>query len=151
VFSKDDGDHDSHGMAVTGNGRFVWAADRFSNQIEVIEAQTETLVNTFALPRGSEDPAVDLMVLSPRGGYVLATLRGACPLTANTASNNAVGNMPGLAVIAVNDVGLRGRLVGVAPILNRAPAGFDCPTRGDDTPGSITNQADPHGIALRLK
>jgi DNA-binding beta-propeller fold protein YncE len=97
VFSKDDGDHDSHGMTVTGNGRFVWAADRLSNQIEVIEAETETLVQTFALPRGSEDPAADLLVLSPSGGYALATLRGACPLTANTASNNAVGGMPGLA------------------------------------------------------
>jgi len=151
VFSKDSGDHDSHGMTIAGNGRFVWVADRFSNDVEVIEATTDTVVNTFAVQRGSQDPAPDLLVTSPKGGYVFATLRGACPLTANTASNNAVGNMPGLAVISVDDIGLRGRLVGFAPMVNRAPAGFDCATRGDDTPGSITNQADPHGIALRLK
>ncbi len=150
ILSRDTGDHDSHGMTVTG-GRFIWATDRFANQIEVVDAVTDTVVSTFVLPRGSEDPAPDSMVTSPDGAYVFMTFRGPCPQTGNTSSNNAVGNTPGIGVISVDDVGLPGRLVGIAPIVNAAPAGFDCQTRGDDAPGSITNQADPHSIGVRLK
>lgn len=139
-------------MILTRGGRFVWVADRMANVIEVVEATTDTLINSFSLRgRPSDDPAPDLLALSPRGGYLFAALRGPCPLTANTAANNAVGSTPGVGIISVDDIGLRGRLFGVAPITNRVPAGFDCPTRGDDVAGSITNQADIHAIAVRLK
>jgi DNA-binding beta-propeller fold protein YncE len=152
VFSRQGGENDGHGMVLAGGGRFVWVGDRMANAIEVVEARTDTLLNTASLSGGpSTDPAPDLLALSPRGGYAFATLRGACPLTANTAANNAVGSTTGVGVISVDDVGLRARLIAVAPITNPAPAGFDCPTRGDDSPGSITNQADVHGIGVRLK
>jgi DNA-binding beta-propeller fold protein YncE len=144
--------NDGHGMLATRDGRFIWVADRMANMVEVVEAETDTRTNTFPLAGAvSADPAPDLMVLSPGGGYAFATLRGPCPLTANTGANNAVGATPGVAIISVDDIGLRGTLRAVAPIASLAPAGFDCPTRTDDAPGSITNQADVHGIALRLK
>lgn len=152
VFSKQGGENDGHGMILTGRRRFVWVADRMANVMEVVEATTATLVNSFSLRRGqSDDPAPDLLALSPRGGYAFAALRGPCPLTANTAANNAVGSTPGVGIISVDDNGFRGRLIGVARVTNPAPAGFDCPTRGDDSSGSITNQADVHAIAVRLK
>jgi hypothetical protein len=152
VFSKQGGSNDGHGMLLAGRGRFVWVADRMANTIEVVEAKTDTLINTVDLSgAASSDPAPDLLALSPRGGYAFAALRGACPLTANTAANNAVGSTTGVGVISVDDIGLRARLFAVAPIANPAPAGFDCPTRGDDSPGSITNQADVHAIAVRPK
>lgn len=151
VFSKQ-GANDGHGMVLARGGRFVWVADRMANAIEVVEAKTNTLLNTVQLSGAvSSDPAPDLLAMSPRGGYAFATLRGACPLTANTAANNAVGSTTGVGVISVDDIGLRARLLAVAPIVNPAPAAFDCPTRGDDSPGSITNQADVHGIGVRLK
>jgi hypothetical protein len=152
VFSKQGGANDGHGMLRAGQGRFVWAGDRMANTIEVVEARTDTLIHTVDLKGGaSSDPAPDLMALSPRGGFAFASLRGSCPLTANTAANNAVGSTPGVGVISVDDIGLRARLFAVAPITNPAPPGFDCPTRGDDSPGSITNQADVHAIAVRPK
>jgi hypothetical protein len=151
VFSKQ-GANDGHGMVLAREGRFVWVADRMANAIEVVEATTNTLLNTVDLSGPtSSDPAPDLLALSPRGGFAFASLRGSCPLTANTPANNAVGSTTGVGVISVDDVGLRARLFAVAPITNPAPPGFDCPTRGDDSPGSITNQADVHAIAVRPK
>ena len=152
VFSKQGGGNDGHGMMATRGRRFVWVADRMANVVEVVEAATATLVNSFSLRRGpSDDPTPDLLAVSPRGGYAFASLRGPCPLTANTPANNAVGATPGVGIISIDDNGFRGRLIGVARVTNPAPAGFDCPTRGDDAAGSITNQADVHAIAVRLK
>lgn len=59
----------------------------------------------------------------------------------------AMSSSDGRFVVVAN----RARLFAVAPIANPAPAGFDCPMRGDDSPGSITNQADVHAIAVRPK
>jgi hypothetical protein len=143
IASQDTGDHDSDGMTVAG-GRFIWIADQFANQIEVIDIVTDALVSTFALPGGSDDPAPDSMVTLPDGGYVFARFRGSCPQTDKTSSNSAEGNTPGIGVISVDDRGLPGRLVGIAPIVSAAPAVFDCPTRGGDASGS-------HSIGVRLK
>lgn len=129
----------------------MWAADRFSNEIEVVDPATDEYIRTFSLTgRASSDPAPDLIVPAPTGNLVFASLRGECPLTANSAAaNNAVGNTPGLGVIRIGAGGRTGRLTGVLPDVNAAPAGFDCPARTDDVPGTIINQADPHGIAVR--
>lgn len=37
-----------------------------------------------------------------------------------------------------------------AAITSHAPANFDCASRADNPAGSITNQADPHGLRVRL-
>lgn len=157
IVSRDVGDHDSHGMALVptlaAGGQFLWAADRFGNTIDVIETTGDTPLGTFPLAGAvSADPAPDLFAMAPGGAFALVSLRGPCPQTANAAGvNNAVGATPGIGVIVVRGGGLSGELVGVAPITEPAPAGFDCGSRNDDAPGSITNRADPHGIALRMK
>lgn len=152
VFSKDAGDHDSHGTLLTKGRGLVWVGDRFANEIEVVDPRRDELVNTFSLAGDvSADPAPDLMDVSPDGKHAFVALRGPCPLTANAAGvNNAVGATPGVGVLEINRGGFEGELVGVAPIANPAPAGFDCPTRTDDAAGSITNQADPHALRVRL-
>ena len=151
VFGRHGGSNDGHGLALLPREGVLWAADRFSNEIEVVDPSAEEHIRSFGLTgRASSDPAPDLIVPVPSGNLVLASLRGECPLTANSAAfNNAVGNTPGLGIIRIGANGRTGRLTGVLPILNPAPAGFDCPARTDDAPGTITNQADPHGIAIR--
>lgn len=157
VFSKDGGDHDSHMMLFTGghdgDEGFIWVEDRFANEIEVVEPATDTLVATFSLVgEAAPDPAPDIMDIAPNADYAFVALRGACPLTGNVEGvNNAVGALPGIAVVKVLDGGAKGELKGIAPMTNSAPAGFDCPSRSDDATGSITNQADPHGLRVRLK
>ncbi len=157
VFSKDDGDHDSHMMLFTGghdgDEGFIWVEDRFANEIEVVEPDTDTLVSTFSLVgEASPDPAPDIMDIAPNADYAFVALRCACPLTGNVEGvNNAVGATPGIAVVKVLEGGAAGELKGIAAITNPAPVGFDCPIRGDDAPGSITNQADPHGLRVRRK
>lgn len=156
IFSREVGDHDSHAMLFTGGHAkregFVWAGDRFANEIEVVDPETEKLVNTFTLAgEGSPDPAPDIMDIAPGGDYAFVVLRGPCPLTANVEGvNNAVGATPGVGVVKVQEAGRKGKLVGIAAITSAAPAGFDCATRADDAAGSITNQADPHGLMVRL-
>jgi DNA-binding beta-propeller fold protein YncE len=153
IFAKHGGAQDSHGMLLNEvmGGRYLWVADRFSNAIEVVDTDTDQLVDSFSLVgRASSDPAPDLIEITPGGEFGVVTLRGACPLTANSAAvNNAVGATPGVGLIKVRKGGSTGDLTALAPIHNPAPSGFDCPTRTDDTPGSITNQADPHGLAVR--
>lgn len=153
VFAKHGGRHDAHGMLLNEamGGRYLWVADRFSNDIEVVDTETDQLVGSFGLARrASSDPAPDLIEIAPGGEFGLVTLRGPCPLTANSPTfNNAVGNTPGLGLIRVRQGGRSGELEVVLPNRNPAPPGFDCPTRTDDAPGSITNQADPHGLAVR--
>ena len=151
VFGRHGGANDGHGLALLPREGLLWAADRFSNEIEVVDPAADNHIRSFGLTgRASSDPAPDLIVPAPTGILVFASLRGECPLTANSAAfNNAVGNTPGLGIIRIRAGGRAGQLTGVLPIVNPAPAGFDCPTRADDAPGTITNQADPHGIAIR--
>lgn len=151
IFSRQGGSHDGHGVALLSRQGVLWAADRFSNEIDVVDPAADEYIRTFSLTgRASSDPAPDLIVPAPTGNLVFASLRGECPLTANSAAaNNAVGNTPGLGIIRIRAGGRTGKLTDVLPIVNPAPAGFDCPARTDDVPGTITNQADPHGIAVR--
>jgi DNA-binding beta-propeller fold protein YncE len=147
IVSKDDGDHDAHGMLLTRRG-YLWVADRFANTIDVIDTVTDTLVNTFSLAgAASRDPAPDLMDLYPLADYAFVTLRGPCPLTANAPGvNNAVGATPGLGLVSIDDLGLRGRLQVVAPITNVDAAVATCAPL--NAPAS-NNRADVHGIAVR--
>ncbi len=147
--------NDSHGMALVGaKDRYLWVNDRALNEVQVVDTRDDTLVGRFGLAAAaSADPAPDLMATDPDGKHVFVTLRGPCPLTANDPSvNNAVGATPGLMVIKVEQGGKAGEVLGVAPISDPAPAAFDCPSRGDDTPNgtpTLSERADPHGIAVR--
>ena len=149
IVSRDEGDHDSHGLLLTREG-YLWSADRFANRIDVIDTVTDTLVNTFSLQGPvTADPAPDLMVRYPRADYAFVALRGPCPLTANAPGvNNAVGATPGLALVSIDDRGLNGRLQALARINNVDSTTASCAPAG--APAS-NNRADVHGIAIRTR
>lgn len=139
VFSHDDrGFVDSHGAVLTRGHRYLWVADRAANRIVVVDTDSDTVVNEIELAGGiSDDPAPDLLAISPSGNRVYMSLRGPSPLTANVPDvNNAVGNTPGLGVIRVNQGGQSGVFFAVARI-SRMVGGSE--------------RADPHGIAVRRK
>ncbi|MGQ0625964.1 MAG: hypothetical protein ACT4PP_15120 [Sporichthyaceae bacterium] len=152
IFSNGaDTGRDSHGLMlnVKQNGRYLWAGDRSANRIEVIDTRTDTLLTNFSLasPGISTDPAPDLIEVSPKGNFAFASLRGPCPLTANVASvANAVGNTPGVGIIAINGGGRGGALVGVAPMSNVISSNLACASIGG---AEVAERADAHGIAVR--
>jgi hypothetical protein len=125
---------DSHGMAAVG--RYVWSADRAGNNIEIIDTLSNLSVSSVDLvTSANNDPAPDLMDISPDGQYVFVGLRGPTPLTGNDKSvNNAKGTIPGVGVIHVDAGGKVGHYKGQASITNMKD--------GKET-------ADTHGIAVR--
>jgi hypothetical protein len=133
VVSEDDRDADSHGLVLTKPGHYGWVADRTGNRIVVLDPEREAKVSEFSLlgPH-SDDPTADLLDVSRGGAYVLASLRGPTPLTADPHASR--GSTPGVGVIRVDDVGRSGELVGVARISN-AVGGVE--------------RADPHALAVR--
>ena len=132
-----DGFVDSHGMLLTKDDRYLWAADRAANLIEVIDSSSKDVVNQIDLTKGHSDldPAPDLIFSSPHRTVAFATLRGPSPLSANNSDvNNAVGNFPGVGVVKISLGGKTGTLLYVVPISHVVD--------GKET-------ADPHGIAVR--
>ena len=125
---------DSHGIASVG--RYLWSADRAGNNIEIIDTLTNLSVGSVELAgQVSDDPAPDLLDVSPDGAYVFVGTRGPNPLTGNHKEvNNAKGSTPGVGVITVTDGGKGGEFVGIARITNMKD--------GKET-------ADTHGIAVR--
>jgi len=140
---------DSHGGAGMSkqHGKYLWVADRMDNEMRVIDTEVDVLVNTFSLVSAhSADPTPDLMGIAPTGKHVFMALRGPCPLTGNAPSvNNAVGATPGVLVAGLEDGGLNGFIVGVAPI-NDVVAPFTCAQAGGAP--TVTNRADPHGLIV---
>lgn len=134
ITSRDEKFADSHGMV--GVGRYLWSADRAGNNIEIIDTVPNLSVNTIELVGPvSDDPAPDLIDVSPDGAYVFMSTRGPNPLTGNAKDvNNAKGSTPGVGVIKVTGNGKGGEFVGIARISNMKD--------GKET-------ADAHGIAVR--
>jgi DNA-binding beta-propeller fold protein YncE len=114
----------------------LWLADRAANFIVVVDTATDSIINELDLVGPlSEDPAPDLMALSPSGHRAYVTFRGPNPLTGNNpAVNNAKGNTPGLGVLRISEGGRSGSLQTLVPINHIV----------DDI-----QRADPHGIAVR--
>lgn len=137
VFSRT-GRADSHGAAVTRGGRYLWVADRAANRIMVVDLAADTMVDEINLAGAlSDDPAPDLLDISPSGDLVFAALRGPLPLTGNAPmANNAVGSTPGVAVLRVTGNGRTGELAGVARISRMVDG---------------SESADPHAIGVRRK
>lgn len=137
VFSHDGTNSDSHGMVKTKHDRYLWVAERFSNIINIVDIDTEQLVDQIDLVGNvSPDPAPDLMHISPNGNRIFFTLRGPIPLSANNpAFNNSVGATPGLGMIRVQGGGRNGVFYARAPISNVV--------NGVET-------ADPHGLGIRV-
>lgn len=136
---RDRGEVDSHGLLLTRHQQYLWVADRAANSIVVVDTQTDTVVNEISLAGElSDDPAPDLLALSPAGDFVYTTLRGPNPLTGNNPEvNNARGSTPGLGVIRVAEGGSAGTLEALHPISNLDAEGEE--------------RADPHGVAVRLR
>jgi DNA-binding beta-propeller fold protein YncE len=138
VYSHDGTNSDSHGITVTRNERFLWVAERFGNNITVVDTKTNAPINQFSLVgRVSNDPAPDLMDISPDGKLIFMSLRGPNPLTGNNpAFNNAVGSTPGVGVMLVEHGGRRGRFIARLPISHVVDG---------------VERADPHGLRVLLK
>jgi hypothetical protein len=125
---------DSHGMV--GVGQYLWVVDRAGNKIEVIDSVTNLSVGLITLTGAhSQDPAPDLIGVSPDNSHVFTNMRGVHPLTGNNKGvNNAKGSTPGIMVIKVTHGGRNGEVIGIAKVSNMK--------NGKET-------ADPHGIAVR--
>jgi hypothetical protein len=134
ITSRDERFADSHGMAAVG--RYLWSADRAGNNIEVIDTLSNLSINSIELAGPiSDDPAPDLLDVSPDGAYVFLGTRGPSPLSGNVKDvNNAKGSTPGVGVIKVMGGGKGGQFVGIARITNMK--------EGKET-------ADTHGIGVR--
>jgi DNA-binding beta-propeller fold protein YncE len=136
VLSDTSEEADAHGATLTGQGKFLWVADRGRNFIWVIETATDTLVATLPLQGAvSDDPTPDLLATSPNGGHVFVSLRGPEPLTADP--HVSTGSTPGIGVIKVRRGGRAGRLVAIAPVTNVDAMGVE--------------RADVHALTLRLR
>ena len=126
---------DAHGLWPTIDGKYIHINDRIQNVVEVFDAKTSELVNTYDLvsadgksgrygPSGPcravsvtddaglvlNDPAPDLMEISPDGKYFILTFRGPAPVTV---AHAAQGSCPGVGIVEITENGRSGKLVGV--------------------------------------
>lgn len=112
---------ESHGVLIVGQS--VWVIDRFANSLDIFDAGRAGAaepVRTLSLasgPLAGKDPAPDIMDLSPDGKLVFVTLRGKAPVNGNIKDvNNAVGDVGGFAVLAVQDGGRNATLQSFVPL-----------------------------------
>jgi DNA-binding beta-propeller fold protein YncE len=129
------GASDSHGMAPTGGGRYVWVMDRHADVAEILDLSSGSRVNTVPL-NGTLTPnaAPDLVDVAPTGDRLFVALRGPVPLSGDP--HNAVGSTPGVGIIQVTEGGRAGTLLSILPVTN--------PTQQEN------QQPDPHGLRVRL-
>jgi DNA-binding beta-propeller fold protein YncE len=134
VVFKADGEHDSHGMAMTGNGGYLWVMDRHADVVEVLATSNDARVRTIAL-NGALTPnaAPDLADSAPSGDLVFVALRGPTPLSGDP--HIATGSTPGLGILEVLEGGRNGRFAGIVRLTNRGPDGVE--------------RADPHALRVR--
>ena len=133
VFTAE-GQHDSHGMVLTGGDRFLWVMDRHADVVEVLAADNDARVRTLPLNGALTDNAApDLADAAPSGNFVFVAFRGPTPLSGDP--HNAKGSTPGLGVLEVLDGGKNGRLVGIVRLTNVGPDGVE--------------RADPHALRVR--
>jgi hypothetical protein len=129
-------DRDSHGMATTRRGKYIWVLDRARNVAEVFSTKTDAHLNTVDLVgTASGDPAPDLADRSPSGNRLFVSLRGPNPLSGDP--HVATGSTPGLGIITMNKGGKDGTLTSVIPITN-----LDV---------NAVERADAHGVRVRRK
>lgn len=138
VFTHDGTNSDSHGAVKTKHERFLWVAERFGNNITVVDTDSNTVVEQFSLVGPvSSDPTPDLMDISPGGNRVFMALRGPNPLSGNNAAfNNAAGGTPGIGIIRVERGGRGGVFFARVPV-SHVVGGVE--------------RADPHGLRVLVK
>jgi DNA-binding beta-propeller fold protein YncE len=134
VVFKTDGEHDSHGMVLTGGGKYVWVMDRHADVVEVLGTADDAHVRTIALNGElTSNAAPDLTDAAPDGDLVFVALRGPTPLSGDP--HNATGATPGVGVLEVTDGGRNGRLRAIVRLSNVGADGVE--------------RADPHGLRVR--
>ena len=138
VYSHDGTDSDSHGAVATSGDRYLWVVERFGNNMTIVDTKNNSVLDQFSLVGPvSNDPAPDLLDISPDGKFIFMSLRGPNPLTGNNpAFNNSVGSTPGVGIIRVQEGGKRGRFIARLPI-SRIVGGVE--------------RADPHGLRVLVK
>lgn len=137
IFTHDGTPSDAHGAVATKHGRYVWTAERFANNMVIVDTLSNSVVNQFLLSGAvSGDPAPDLMDISPSGNRIFFAMRGPNPLTGNNpAFGNAVGSTPGLGIIRVTEAGGNGDFFARVPVTHVV--------------GGV-ERADPHGLRVRV-
>jgi DNA-binding beta-propeller fold protein YncE len=131
---KADGEHDSHGMVVTGNGQYLWVMDRHADVVEVLGTADNAPVRTIPLNGAfTSNAAPDLTDVDPSGQLVFVAFRGPTPLSGDP--HNAKGDTPGLAVLEITDGGRNGRVLGLMRLTNVGNDGVE--------------RADPHALRVR--
>ena len=134
VVFRADGEHDSHGMAQTGGGRYLWVVDRHADVVEVISTADGKHAGTISLNGAlTKNAAPDLADSDPSGALVFVALRGPTPLSGDP--HNATGTTPGLGILEVTDGGRSGRLRNIIRLTNVGEDGVE--------------RADPHGLRVR--
>jgi hypothetical protein len=127
---------DSHGVAASGENRYLWVMDRHADVAEIIDARSGRWVNTVNLAgEVSDNPAPDLVDRAPGGDRLFVALRGPVPLSGDP--HNATGSTPGLGVIQLTHGGRSGRLMAVVPMTNAL-----------QQPGQAP---DAHGLRVRVR
>ena len=128
------GEHDSHGMAATRRGRYLWVMDRHANVAEILSTSAGRRVHTVDLAGMlTNDPAPDLVDAAPSGDWLFVALRGSTPLSGDP--HIATGSTPGLGIIQVDRSGRDGRLAAVLRITNVGADGVE--------------RADAHAVRVR--
>lgn len=126
---------DSHGAASTLDEKYVHVADRISNVMEVFDSESFERVNTYDLVSATgtggnkngkqkagpclsksvlddgklplNDPAPDLVTLSPDGKYMIIAFRGPKPVSVGHA---AQGSCPGAGIVEITEDGKAGKV-----------------------------------------
>ncbi|MFK7992489.1 MAG: hypothetical protein AB8B87_00020 [Granulosicoccus sp.] len=157
---------DSHGMEPTLNGSHVHVVDRVANNVEVFDREfnrtsydltsadgrgngvgpcaARSISDDAGLP--GNDPAPDLMDLTPDGKYMVIAFRGPSPVSVN---HSAQGSCPGVGVVEVTDGGAYGKLVTVLNTRNVTDTSTGSAPGGYAYSGA--ERSDVHGaIAVRV-
>ena len=163
---------DAHGMIRTNTGNYIHNVDRIQNTVEVFSAtglggmnahvgsydltsadgQGDGLgaCNAASVTDGGElsvnDPAPDLMGVTPDGKYLVVALRGPAPVTVTHA---AQGSCPGVGIIGLQNGGASGSLVAVLRTYNTLDDAAAAQVGGTDYVGA--ERSDPHGASARSK
>lgn len=126
---------DSHGTALTINGKYLHVTDRLQNVIEVFDTKTFDHVSTYDLVSKDgksgrsgasgpclarsvkddaglmmNDPAPDLFEITPDGKYFMIAFRGPKPVSV---PHSGQGSCPGVGIVKITEGGKSGRLVDV--------------------------------------
>jgi len=125
---------DSHGLVATLNGKYIHTVDRIQNVVVVIDTKTyEQRTYDLVSHNGKggregvsgpcfnksvldgngltlNDPAPDLLEITPDGKFLMIAFRGPVPVTV---PHSAQGSCPGVGIVQLKNNGRSGKLVDV--------------------------------------